>query len=120
MFVSFIFQSITVYILANFNISPKNAIKTDDLACCVSSVQIYKYEKARGSGFRCQDACDFAFKPEDGRNVNEFSCTVRFQQEGDDEEHSFDVHPGFTPLKVEKNTRSSTGSLLMFSFCVCV
>ena len=84
------------------------------------SLQIYKYEKARGVGFLCQDAYDFAVKPEEGRDVNAFSCTVKFQQEGNDEEHLFDAHPGFTPLKVEKNTRSSMGSLLMFSFCVCV
>ena len=98
-------------ILPNFNISPKNAIITDHVVCCDSLLQIYKYEKAGGSGFRCQDSCEFAVKPEDDRDVNEFSCTVKFQQEGDDEEHSFDVYPGFTPLKVEKNTCCSKRSL---------
>ena len=82
-------------------------------------MQVFKYEQARGSGFRCQDACDFAVKPEDGRDVNEFFCTVKFQQEGDDEEHEFDVYPGFPPLKVEKNTQSNRGSLF-FPFDSCV
>ena len=61
--------------------------------------------KASGSGFRCEDACDFAVRPEDGRDVNAFSCIVKFQQEDDNEEHSFDLYPGFTPLKVEENKK---------------
>ena len=54
--------------------------------------------------------------------MDEFSCTVKFQQEGDDQGHLFDVHPGFTPLKVEKSTRGSMESLLIFFlFCdLCV
>jgi len=68
--------------------------------------QIYKYENAR-SGFRSIDACDFALKPEDGLDVNEFSCWVKFQQEDDDEEHSFYLNPGFTPLKRQSIRRSS-------------
>ena len=53
--------------------------------------------------------------------MNGFCCNVKFQQEGDDEEHLFDAHPGFTPLKVEKSTRGSMESLLIFLFCdLCV
>jgi len=73
--------------------------------------QIYKYEKARGSGFRSKDACDFAVKPEDGRDVGAFSCEVKFQQEDDDQEHSFSVYPGFTPLKRQSIHRSSEEGL---------
>ncbi|XP_020601650.1 uncharacterized protein LOC110040726 isoform X2 [Orbicella faveolata] len=76
-----------------------NFYNTDD-------TQIYKYENAR-SGFRSIDACDFALKPEDGLDVNEFSCWVKFQQEDDDEEHSFYLNPGFTPLKRQSIRRSS-------------
>ena len=104
---------ITVFALATFKIPSTNAPITDHVVCCVSSLQIYKYEKARGSGYRCKDACDFAVKPEDGRDVNGFCCNVKFQQEGDDEEHSFYLNPGFTPLKVEKNTWGS----LFYAIC---
>ena len=86
-------------------------IITDHVVCFVLSLQICKYEKARGSGFRCEDACDFAVKPEKSRDVNGFSCTVNIQKEGDDDEHSFDLHPGFTPVKVEKNTFNNRRSL---------
>lgn len=73
-----------------------SAIVTDLVICFVSSLQRYEYEK----GFRSKDACDFAVKPEDGRDVNGFFCDVKFQQEGDHKEHSFYLNPGFTPLKV--------------------
>ena len=65
-------------------------------------LQIYRYEKSKG-GSRSIDACDFVVKPEDGLDVNDFSCWVTFQQEGDHEEHQIYLNPGFTPLKVEKN-----------------
>jgi len=77
--------------------------------------QIYRYEKARGSGFRSKDACDFAVKPEDGRVVKAFSCEVKFQQEDDDQEHSFSVYPGFTPLKVERLICCNSKSLLLYT-----
>ena len=67
-------------------------------------MQIYNYQIAYGNGFRSINACDFAVKPEDGRNVNGFSGFVNFQQEGQAEEYSIYLNPGFTPLKVSLST----------------
>jgi len=71
------------------------------------NTQIYKCGKARGSGFRSTDACDFAVKPEDGQEVEGFRCNVKFQQEDDDQEHSIYLNPGFTPLKRQRTRQSS-------------
>ena len=70
-------------------------------------LQVYKYEKAI-------DACDFAVIPEDGQDVKSFSCWVKFQQKDADEEHWLYLNPGFTPLKVEKNTFAVREA---FNFC---
>ena len=74
-------------------------------------VQVYNSGRANGTGFRSQDFCDFAVKPEDGRDVNGFSCMVKFQQEDDHQEYSIYLNPGFTPLKVEERICNSRGSL---------
>jgi len=66
-------------------------------------LQIYHYDRATGNGFRSKNACEFAVKPENGRDVNEFSCMVKFNQEDDDREYSIYLNPGFTPLKVEES-----------------
>ena len=50
------------------------------------------------------NACDFAVKPEDGRDVNGFCGLVKFQQEDHVEEYSIYLNPGFTPLKVRLST----------------
>ena len=65
---------------------------------------MYYCGRANGNGFRSKDSCDFAVKPEDGRDVNGFSCMVEFQQEGGDDDHKYSIYvnPGFTPLRVEK------------------
>jgi len=78
-------------------------------------LQIFNYEKSR-SGPRCVDACEFVVKPEDGLDVNAFSCWVKFKQEVDDEEHLFYLNPGFTPLKVEKSTFCDRGSLYYYYY----
>ena len=74
--------------------------------CILSLVQVYYCGRANGNGFRSKDSCDFAVKPEDGRDVNGFSCLVEFQQEGGDDDHKYSIYvnPGFTPLRVEKRS----------------
>ena len=69
-------------------------------------MQVYNYRRANGTRFRAKDPCEFAVKPEDGRDVNGFSCIVKFQQEDGDDDHEYDIYlnPGFTPLRVEKST----------------
>ena len=78
-------------------------------------LQIYHYEEF-GRGSRSRDACEFVVKPEDGLDVNGFSCWVKFKQEHDDEEHSLYLNPGFTPLKVEKSTFCDRGSLYYYYY----
>ena len=46
--------------------------------------------------------------------MNGFFCNVKFQQEGDDKEHSFYLNPGFTPLKVQKNIPEAIEEALFF------
>ena len=43
-------------------------------------------------------------KPKDGLDVNGFSGSVEFHQDGDRKIYEIQVYPGFTPLRVEKIT----------------
>ena len=58
-------------------------------------------------------------KPEAGRDVDCFSCHVKFQQEDDHQEYSIYLNPGFTPLKVEERTCHSRGSLFLIDYTDC-
>ncbi|XP_078343251.1 uncharacterized protein LOC144628987 isoform X2 [Oculina patagonica] len=77
--------------------------KTDKMP----DTQIYIYEKVNGNGFRSKDACDFDVKPEEGRDVNGFSCIIKFQQEDHPQEYLIYLNPGFTPLKRQNIRKSS-------------
>ncbi|XP_020610357.1 netrin receptor UNC5A-like isoform X2 [Orbicella faveolata] len=79
-----------------------------------NDMQIYHYEKGSRNGFRTNNACDFAVKPEDGRDVDGFSCIVKFQQEGHIQEYSIYLNPGFTPLKRQNIRRKpAAGGLIV-------
>ncbi|RMX52941.1 hypothetical protein pdam_00010931 [Pocillopora damicornis] len=58
--------------------------------------QVYIYDDSHGGRFRYKDACAFAVKPVKGREVEEFSCSLSFQQEGHDTEHAIYLNPGFS------------------------
>ena len=58
-------------------------------------------------------------KPVGDRDVNGFSCMVKFQKEEENEENSIYLNLGFTPLKVEKRTCYSRGSLYLIDYTDC-
>ncbi|CAH3155234.1 unnamed protein product [Pocillopora meandrina] len=58
--------------------------------------QVYICDDSHGGRFRYKDACAFAVKPVKGREVEEFSCSLSFQQEGHDTEHAIYLNPGFS------------------------
>ena len=59
-------------------------------------LQVYICDDSHGGGFRHINPCAFAVKPVKGREVEEFSCNITFQQEGHDVEHPIYVYPGFS------------------------
>ncbi|XP_022780051.1 netrin receptor UNC5B-like [Stylophora pistillata] len=74
------------------------------------SEQRYDYETAYRNGFRAKDACDFAVKPV-RPGLEEFSCYVRFKQEGSATEYSIYLYPCFTPRQTgRKIIFASSGS----------
>ena len=68
---------------------------------------MYIYDDSHGGRFRYKDACVFAVKPVKGREVEEFSCSLSFQQEGHDTEHAIYLNPGFSLVEVILNVANT-------------